>query len=40
MYAVCGRLLETLMNNVVNTNKEVRFTVTIALESEGMCQKI
>ena len=27
------------MNSVVNTNKEVRFTVTIALESEGGCVK-
>ena len=31
------------MNRVVNTNKEVRFTVTIAWNSRGfmgMCQKV
>ena len=35
-YAVGGRDLDTLMNRVVNTSREVRFTVTTASKKNGL----
>ena len=35
MYAVLGKLLDTLMNKVVKTNNEVKLTVTTASKKKA-----